>query len=383
MSGDTGLLTEGHSSAAESLGREDTGERPRRERRFFRPFAVVLVLAALCAGTALTVWGLPRGEPEETPSAPEATALVECMTLSREEQLDGTLGYAGGGSFFSRNDGVLTWLPKVGEELSAGEHAWEVDGSPVILLRGDKPAYRVLEPGTRGSDVRQFEQALAELGYTGFTVDDEYTQLTAEAVRRWQEDTDGVDVTGTVDPDQVWFTSGTVRVTGHESAVGENVAPATPLLTTASTREIVDVDLEVDDRDLLAEDDEVTVEMPGGATATGEVTSVGTVAQVEEGEDPGEDSDPTVDVQITLEESGEDFLDQAPVTVLAQGESREDVLAVPVGALIALPGDGYGMSVVGDRGVEDVPVETGWFSDGLVEVTSDGIEAGTEVVVPA
>jgi multidrug efflux pump subunit AcrA (membrane-fusion protein) len=90
-----------------------------------------------------------------------------------------------------------------------------------------------------------------------------------------------------------------------------------------------------------------------------------------------------VEVVVTLSEDGEDFLDQAPVTVLARGESREDVLTAPVGALIALPGGEYGLSVVsGDGAVEDVPVETGWFADGLVEVTGDGIDAGTEVVVP-
>lgn len=374
MSADTELLTE-----------EGTDEaRPhRRGRGFFRLIAALLALVLLCAGAAVAVWGWPRGAQEESPAAPGATAAVERTTLLREERLDGTLGYAGGGSFFARSEGVLTWLPEEGAELSAGQRAWEVDGRPVILLRGGKPAYRTLEPGAKGPDVRQFEQALAELGYGGFTIDDEYTQLTADAVRRWQEDTEGAEVTGTVDPDQIWYSSGPVRVTGHEVAVGENVAPATPLLTTASTRWVVRVDLGVGDRDLVAEDDGVTVEMPDGGTAAGEVESVGDVAQVEEDETgTGGDDKPTVEVLISLEEGAEGFFDQAPVKVLAKGEAREDVLAAPVGALIALSGGGYGLSVVGDGGVEDVQVETGWFSDGLVEVTGDGIDAGTEVVVP-
>lgn len=378
MSADTELLPEEDT--------DDTGEgRPRRRGRgFLWLVAALLTLAVLCAGAAVTVWGWPRGASEEETAGTEATASVERTTLLREERLDGTLGYAGGGSFFARSDGVLTWLPGEGAELSAGQRAWEVDGRPVILLRGGKPAYRTLEPGARGPDVRQFEQALAELGYGGFTIDDEYTQLTAEAVKRWQEDTEGLAVTGTVDPDQIWYSSGPVRVTGHEVAVGENVAPATPLLTTASTRQVVRVDLAVGDRDLVAEGDEVTVEMPDGGTVDGEVESVGEVAQIEEDESgTGGDGKPTVEVLISLEEGAEGFLDQAPVKVIARGEAREDVLAAPVGALIALSGGGYGLSVVGgDGGVEDVPVETGWFSDGLVEVTGDGIDAGTEVVVP-
>jgi peptidoglycan hydrolase-like protein with peptidoglycan-binding domain len=385
VSADTDLLPEDENQE----DRASDAARPRRGRGFVRLFAALLTLAVLCAGAAVAVRGWPQGATEEETTAPVATASIERTTLLREERLDGTLGYAGGGSFFARSDGVLTWLPEEGAELAAGQRAWEVDGRPVILLRGDKPAYRTLEPGAKGPDVRQFEQALAELGYGGFTVDDEYTQLTAEAVKRWQENTEGMAVTGTVDPDQIWYASGPVRVTGHEAAVGENVAPATPLLTTASTRQVVRLDLEVGDRDLLTEGDEVTVEMPDGQAATGRVESVGEVAQVEEdepGTGGGGGGKPTVEVLITFEtgdEGAEGFLDQAPVKVLAEGESREDVLAAPVGALIALSGGGYGLSVVsGDGGVADVPVETGWFSDGLVEVTGDGIDAGTEVVVP-
>ncbi|KOX13627.1 peptidoglycan-binding protein [Nocardiopsis sp. NRRL B-16309] len=349
--------------------------------------AALLALVVLCAGAAMTVWGWPRDSQEEETAAPAATAALEHTTLHRRESLDGTLGYAEGGSFFARSDGVVTWLPEVGAELSAGQRAWEIDGAPVILLRGDTPAYRTLEPGVEGPDVRQFEQALAELGYAGFTVDDEYTWLTAEAVKRWQGDLEGVEATGTVGTDQIWYSPGPVRVTGHEVAAGESVAPATPLLTASATRRIVRVDLEVGDRDLVAEGDGVTVEMPDGTTVDGEVESVGTVAQSsEEEEQPGAGGgggEPTVEVVITLLEDGEGFLDRAPVTVLARGESREDVLTAPVGALIALPGGGYGLSVVsGDSAVEDVPVETGWFSDGLVEVTGEGIDAGTEVVVP-
>ncbi|QVJ01501.1 peptidoglycan-binding protein [Nocardiopsis eucommiae] len=380
MSTDTDLLPEEET-------RDEEPPRPRRGKGFVWLAAALLSLAVLCAGAAVTVWGWPQGAKEEETTAPGATASVERTTLLREERLDGVLGYAGGGSFFARSDGVLTWLPEEGAERSAGQRVWEIDGRPVVLLRGDTPAYRTLEPGSKGPDVRQFEQALSELGYGGFTVDDEYTWLTAEAVKRWQRDTDGMEVTGTVEPHQIWYTSGPVRVTGHEAAVGENVGPATPLVTTASTRRVVRVDLKVGDRDLVDEGDEVTVEMPDGQTVTGEVESVGDVAQVEEDEPGGGGGgSPTVEVLVSLDadaEGAEGFLDQAPVKVLAQGESREDVLAAPVGALIALSGGGYGLSVVdGDGTVRDVPVETGWFSDGLVEVTGDGVDAGTEVVVP-
>ncbi|MES0832293.1 peptidoglycan-binding protein [Nocardiopsis tropica] len=374
MSADTVLVPED--------GREDVPP-PRRWRRPGRPAAALVALLALCVAAALVVWGVPSSSTGEELPRPDATAAVERTTLHREEELDGTLGYAGGGSFFARSGGVLTWLPEVGAELAAGDRAWEVDGVPTLLLHGDKPAYRLLESGSRGEDVRRFEQALAELGYGGFTVDGEYTWLTAEAVERWQHD-EGVEVTGTVDPARIWYVSGPVRVTGHDAVVGGSVAPATALLGTSSTQEVVRIDLDVDDRDLVAEEDGVTVRLPGGESAEGEIVSVGTVAETGSDEEaPGEEAEPTVEVLVELTGDGVDFLDRAPVQVEVRGESREDVLAAPVGALIALAGGGYGLSVVGDDGaVRDVPVEAGWFVDGLVEVAGDGIGEGTEVVVP-
>ncbi|MFY7064937.1 peptidoglycan-binding protein [Nocardiopsis changdeensis] len=361
--------------------------RPRRRRGLPWLIAALAALTALGALAAYTVWGPPPASDGDAAPRPEATAHVERTTLERRETLDGTLGHPGAGAFFARSDGVLTRLPEVGAELSAGDRAWEVDGRPTILLRGDAPAHRTLEPGVRGEDVRRFEQALSELGYGGFTVDDEYTALTAAAVETWQRNTQGMEVTGTVDPARIWYTPGPVRVTSHEVAVGSNVAPGTALLDTAATERVVRIDLDVDDRDLVAGGDEVTVEMPGGGTVTGEVSSVGTVAETAddapEGTPGGEEEKATVEVLVRLPDDAEGFLDRAPVTVEVRGQSREDVLAVPVGALIALSGGGYGVSVVGADGtVSDVPVETGWFSDGLVEVTGDGVDEGTEVVVP-
>ncbi|WP_306369441.1 peptidoglycan-binding protein [Nocardiopsis sp. CC223A] len=365
----------------------ETAERPRRRRRGLGwLLAALAALTALGALAAFMLWGPPPSSDGDAAPRPEATAHVERTTLERRETLDGTLGHPGAGSFFARSDGVLTRMPEVGTELSAGDRAWEIDGRPTILLRGDVPAHRTLEPGVGGEDVRRFEQALSELGYGGFTVDDEYTALTAEAVKNWQRNTRGMEVTGTVDPARIWYTPGPVRVTSHEVAVGSNVAPGTALLDTAATERVVRIDLDVDDRDLVAEGDEVTVGMPGGGTVTGEVASVGTVAETgDDGQEgvPGEEGRATVEVLVRLPDDAEGFLDRAPVTVEVQGQSREDVLAVPVGALIALSGGGYGVSVVdADGTVSDVPVETGWFSDGLVEVTGDGIDEGTEVVVP-
>ena len=75
-------------------------------------------------------------------------------------------------------------------------------------------------------------------------------------------------------------------------------------------------------------------------------------------------------------------LDEAPVDVLVTGDRADDVLAVPVTALLALAEGGYAVEVVADGGVVLVAVDPGLFADGFVEVTSTDLREGMQVVVP-
>ena len=78
-------------------------------------------------------------------------------------------------------------------------------------------------------------------------------------------------------------------------------------------------------------------------------------------------------------------LDQAPVNVEITTESVEDVLAVPVDALLALAGGGYAVEVA-EGGVHRLEAVTvGLFDDaeGVVQVSGQGLSAGQRVVVPA
>ena len=80
-------------------------------------------------------------------------------------------------------------------------------------------------------------------------------------------------------------------------------------------------------------------------------------------------------------------LDQAPVTVNIVTARADDVLAVPVSALVALAGGGYAVEVTRGSGSHAtsqlVPVRTGLFSDTLVQVSGAAITAGLEVEVPS
>jgi hypothetical protein len=64
-------------------------------------------------------------------------------------------------------------------------------------------------------------------------------------------------------------------------------------------------------------------------------------------------------------------------------EQHRGVLAVPVTALLAMPGGGYAVRVVSGAMNRLIPVTTGLFDDatGLVEVTGPDLAAGLTVEV--
>jgi hypothetical protein len=71
-----------------------------------------------------------------------------------------------------------------------------------------------------------------------------------------------------------------------------------------------------------------------------------------------------------------------PVQVALVVHSVRHVLAVPVSALLALAGGGYGIEIVTQAGRHRlVGVTAGTFAGGLVQVRGPGIAAGTKVVV--
>jgi len=90
-----------------------------------------------------------------------------------------------------------------------------------------------------------------------------------------------------------------------------------------------------------------------------------------------------VDIQLTRPAAA-GTLDQAPITVSITTSTVNNVLAVPIDALISEP-SGYGVEVARANGTRYiVPVSLGLFDDtaDLVQVTGTGLTAGQQVVVP-
>jgi hypothetical protein len=246
------------------------------------------------------------------------------------------------------------------------------DGTAVALLYGAVPMYRDLRQGDSGADAEQLEANLESLDYEGFT---------AEAVREWQADI-GASETGTVSHTDVVFLPAGGRVDALHVGVGYRVSPGTPILDITGTEQVVSLEVDVNDRDRLGIDTEVTVVLPGGDEVPGTVSATAVVEiRPEEGFGDAE-SEQVAQIEITLDEQVPDELVGAPVEVIVAIDERADVLLVPVNALLALAEGGYGLEVVNDDGTtEIVPVTTGLFADGKVQVDSDDIAEGTVVRV--
>jgi hypothetical protein len=344
-------------------------------------------------------------------AAPQTTAEVTKKDLEERAELDGTLGYgdtvdltltgssssdSGDGSDPANPDGsdgsdgggsgTITHLPDVGTVVHPGETLLEVDGEPVPLLGGERPLWRTLGPGVDdGPDVLQLEYNLVALGIVTadeLTVDGHWTSATTEAVEEWQ-DSLGLAETGSVSPGDAVFYPGAVRVVDHPTPVGGS-ASGTVLEVSGTTQEVT-IDLDATRQTLVHRGQDVEIELPDGSTLTGTVSKVGTVATVPDDSqngDQSDDSDPTIEVTVALDDPSQaGSFDEAPVTVRVVTDAARDVLAVPVDALLALAEGGYAVERVTGSGTELVPVEIGAFADGWVQVTGDVAE-GDEVVVP-
>ncbi|NDU77100.1 efflux RND transporter periplasmic adaptor subunit [Actinomadura sp. DSM 109109] len=366
---------------------EPEPERDKRRARRRRPrLKIVLsVAAAVAAGGAATVAALHAGGDQgggRSANLPPGTAKVARQTLNDTQTEDGRLGYGPTLTATSQSKGTITWLPESGNEITRGRRLFEVDGDPVVLMYGSKPSYRPLRTGTEGSDVKRFEKNLSALGYGGFTVDDEYTSDTAEAVLEWQDDI-GVPETGTVEVGRVAFANGPVRIETVTAHPGEPAAPGKKILGYTGTTQAVTVELDTADQRLAKKGARVEVTLPEGRPVTAEIDEVTTV--IEPG---GQGEDPETKVEVTIWLDSASARKAAARYALASADvrftagSRENVLTVPVSALVALREGGFGVEVVRGGTSSYLPVETGLFADGRVEVSGPGIAEGTLVGVP-
>ncbi|MGD9701708.1 MAG: peptidoglycan-binding protein [Acidimicrobiia bacterium] len=331
-------------------------------------------VAAIGGSTALrAVSRTEDAAVQSTAPPPPRTTMIERLDLVIEEELSGRLGYGDAVELPAQRAGTVTWIAPLGSIVQPGAVLWRTDDRPVVLVRGELPAYRALSAGIEGTDVGQLETFLVEAGHLDLADvgDPEFGSATASAVRRWQEAL-GIKQTGRVELGDIVVWPGPVRVAEHVAPLGRESAGS--VLKATATAQDVRLDVATDRLTLLATGDAVTVRLPDDTTAPGRVSEVGRVAHAGDG-----GSDPSVLVVVELESTSELF-DEAPVKVLVEKDAARDVLAVPVAALVALAEGGYALERVGAGNTTAlVPVELGVIVDGIVEVRGEIAEGDTVV----
>jgi peptidoglycan hydrolase-like protein with peptidoglycan-binding domain len=362
-----------------------------------------LLTAAAVTGAVVTV--AVRGGaavPAAAAPPPPSTVTVVRTNLETTVLTGGTLGYAPTRPIVNQITGTFTWLPAVGSRVTAGRPLYRVDNLPVVLMRGGTPAWRPFLPGmTDGPDVTELQANLIALGYaTGLfsAPSGHFDLLTTYAVERWQT-ANGYPATGEIALGQVVFLPTAILVGAQAVAPGLAASPGQQPYQATTDRRTVSVPLNPD-LPLVRLGEPVSIVLPSNAATPGTAAAIGPASAAAGGSASGGSASGGIAAgsaatPAATPAGASDVLtvrpdrpaatgsgDGVPVQVSLATQSVTGVLAVPVTALLALSGGGYGVEIVTGSGSERlVGVQAGIFAGGRVAISGPGIAPGTRVVV--
>lgn len=358
-----------------------------RRRRSF--VVTVTVLGSAVAGAVLAIV-LRGGAPAPTVAAPTpvSTASVVRTNLTTSVLTEGTLGFGSSTPVVNRLAGTYTALPSAGATIGFGQVLYRVDNQPVVLMQGAAPAWRSFVPGmTDGPDVTELQASLSALGdATGLysRPSGHFDSATVDAVDRWQR-ASGQPITGDITLGQIVFLPNPIVVGAANVASGQPAMPGDTPYAVTTTARVVIVPLNPN-LPAVTVGEAVSIVLPTNATITGKVIGVGPAppsgSQASAGS-AGQSQGPSSMATVAPDDpsatgSGSGIAVQVSLTT----QSVNNVLAVPISALLALAGGGYGIEVVASSGLHQlVGVTTGVFTGSQVQISGSGIQAGTKVVV--
>lgn len=346
-----------------------------------------LVVIGLGVGLVVVPAGcqLPASDdPAASATAPTPAPDTELVTVIRQDVVERQKAEAsvGNGAVLTlplEAEGIVTWAPDQGAVLRSGDAIVEIGGRPVVLVIGQSPLYRPLrlvpagerdEAGTRvgllhGQDVTQLQQFLLDAGHDDkgrLSVDGEFGLSTQRAVKEWQQAV-GHPATGVIDTAQMVFMT-TPLLADSQLVVGQVFEQ----FDVSGTETVLQIIGSTTLREFFLPGG--TVEVLGDRPATGVVTRSSRIS----GESGVEQL-----IEITVDPNASGDLGQS-VQVVGSVTRAEDVLTIPVRALLAVSEGGWVVEVESPSGPKRVSVE-------LVDVVDttaivSGLSEGDQVVVP-
>ena len=352
-----------------------------------RGLTVSLALTgAAIAGAVLTV-AVRGGAPAPAVSVPPpvTTATVVRTDLATTVLTGGTLDYASTDPVVNRLSGTYTQLPSVGAVIANGQILYRVDNQPVVLMTGGIPVWRSFALGmTAGPDVAELQSNLIALGEAGGLLSSatgHFDVSTADAVERWQR-AQGYPVTGQIALGEIIFLPSSVLVGAESVAPGQAASPGDFPFQVTTTARTVTVPLNPN-LPPVSIGETVSIVLPTNATTPGKVTAIGPVppsAAGGGGSSGSGNSQSQVSSQLIVvpdDPAATGSGSGAAVEVSLTTQSVSGVLAVPVSALLALGGGGYGVEVVSPSGTHHlVGVTTGIYAGSRVQVSGAGNRSG-------
>jgi peptidoglycan hydrolase-like protein with peptidoglycan-binding domain len=350
------------------------------------------VLVALTATGAVAVMSGGKQATSVAQEPPANTVKVEKGELSSMVSLDGTLTYRARSdgspySVINQARGTYTKLPDGGDKVDCGDVLYRVEDDPVLLLCGTVPAYRDLDIGDKGNDVRQLNRNLHRLGYDADADidpdDNDFTWQTEEALKKLQHDK-GFEETGALDIDDAVFLPKSARIAKVTGELGGSAQPGAQVAQATSDTLEVQVDLEASQQGEVKKGDLAQITLPGNSSVRGKVDRLGRVART-----AGQDDDAgtaTIPAYISLDKPKQARgLDKAPVQLEITTKGVESALRVPVTALVGKSGGGFAVELVRDGGERElVAVKLGLFDTAAGRVQVEGnLHEGDQVVVPS
>ena len=317
-------------------------------------------------------------------SAPVTTVEATRGDLTESVEAVGTVSNGDPWPAPIASQGVVTRRHEKGTVVRPGETLIWVAGRPVTLARGETPMYRELSltrdrdnKRLQGEDVTQLQTFLLDAGFDDkgrLTADGEFGVSTRRAVLDWQK-ANGLDRTGAVDRSQLVFHPTALRI-ADEPRVG---AEFTELMV-GSPDQHVTASLDTKHLGFVDVGTEVELDLGADETVTGRITEAETAV--------GDDGIRKVRVRITPETTIAPGVER--VTVTATRTAAADATIIPVLAILALGGGGYGVEIVADGtgdgtaggATELRPIELLSVADDLAAVTGD-VEPGDRLAVPA